>query len=407
MNSLGNHPDKPTPKEAGTPVSLADLGAQLKRQAGMLGFADTRIAPAVEPSRYAEFLNWLERGYAGDMGYLAARREAYRHPESVLAGVKTLLVLALPYSTAPPSVSSGTSGIGRIARYASGTVDYHDWIHTRLKRLGQWLENNYPSTAESRHQTLAWRGVVDTAPLLEREFAQISGMGWIGKNTLLLHRSLGSYFFLACLLTNLDFPCDVNHSLDHCGSCRACLDACPTDAFVAPHQMDASRCISYLTIEQRSLPPVELRIGIGDWLYGCDICQEVCPWNRKAPSLIEPNFCPSEQLAELRLAEILQMDLEGFRRHFRQTPFWRAKRRGVIRNAAIVAANQRDLECVEPLKQLLHDEDELIRASAVWALTQMPIDDLNSYLEPLQKIESSPLVQTELQRYFQSGTEAS
>lgn len=411
MNPSGNFDSSPAHRLSGTPSNLSELARKLKQQAGLLGFAEARITPAVEPARYPEFLRWLENGYAGEMNYLSSRKSAYRHPASVLSGVKTILVLALPYSTAastPPQTPVGnTSGRGRIARYASGSVDYHDWIHDRLKQLGQWLEQHHPAACDKPQEPLAWRGVVDTAPLLEREFAQMSGLGWIGKNTLLLNRNLGSYFFLACLLTNLDLPCDPSDATDHCGSCRACLDACPTHAFVAPHQMDASRCISYLTIEQRSLPAVEFRAAIGDWLYGCDVCQEVCPWNSKAPSIVEPAFRPDSDITELRLVEILQMNPDAFRKHFRQTPFWRAKRRGVIRNAAIVAANQRALECVPPLRQLLQDEDDLIRASAVWALTQMPLEEIAIWLNPLLASETSPLVQTELNRYFESRTESS
>lgn len=379
-------------------LALTELAVRLKRQAGLLGFAEARIAPAVEPSRYPDFLAWLENGFAGEMSYLAERREAYRHPTAVMAGVKTILVLALPYSTEPPSAAAKSSDVGRIARYASGTIDYHDWIHERLKQLGRWLDNTYQLTEESKQTTLAWRGIVDTAPLLEREFAQLSGMGWIGKNTLLLNRTLGSYFFLACLLTNLDLPCDAMSIDDHCGTCRACIDACPTQAFVAPHQMDASRCISYLTIEQRSMPPIELRPAMGDWLYGCDVCQEVCPWNRKAPSIVEPAFRPAPQFTELPLFQILSMDEEGFRRHFRKTPFWRAKRRGVIRNAAIVAGNKRSSECVPALQKLLRDEDELIRASAVWALREISPPAVEEELKSSLHNDPSPLVQTELHR---------
>ncbi|MFN9940339.1 MAG: tRNA epoxyqueuosine(34) reductase QueG, partial [bacterium] len=161
---------------------------------------------------------------------------------------------------------------------ASGSVDYHDSIHDRLKKLGKWLEK--------KASDVIWRGVVDTAPLLEREFAELAGLGWIGKNTLLLNRQLGSYFFLASLLTNLPLPLDEPNQTDHCGTCRACLDACPTQAFPDPHVLDARRCISYLTIEQRGMPARDLRSGSGHWLFGCDICQQVCPWNSKSPSVI-------------------------------------------------------------------------------------------------------------------------
>jgi epoxyqueuosine reductase len=377
--------------------SLADLARGLKRQAGLLGFAETRIAPAVEPGRYPQFMDWLAQGYAGEMNYLAERREAYRHPNAVLDGVRTIAVLALPYSTALLQRTAET-GVGRVARYASGSVDYHDWIHDRLKQLGVWLSTAYQDCQDSATQPLQWRGVVDTAPLLEREFAQLAGIGWIGKNTLMLNRTLGSYFFLACLLTNLSLPCDDPFDQDHCGACTACLDACPTNAFVQPRLLDASRCISYMTIEQRGLPAVELRSHIGDWLYGCDVCQEVCPWNRKAPSLVEAALAPVDKFTQLPLAKLLQMNDESFRSYFRKTPFWRAKRRGLIRNAAIVAGNQKDDTCVEPLLALLTDGDELIRAAAVWSLSQMMSERIRASLNDLQITETSPLVHDELAR---------
>jgi|JI9StandDraft_1071089.scaffolds.fasta_scaffold00349_32 epoxyqueuosine reductase len=399
MASSGNSDFLSATPATNAPLTLVELSKGLKRQAGLLGFAEARITPAVEPGQYSDFLDWLNQGYAGEMSYLESRKEAYQHPSFVLEGVRTILVLALPYSPQDSRSETKSPSTGRIARYAVGSIDYHDWIHDRLKRLGRWLEQQYSLTAESQSQPLAWRGIVDTAPLLEREFAQLSGMGWIGKNTLLLNRSLGSYFFLACLLTNLDLSCDTAEAQDHCGSCRACLDECPTNAFVKPHVMDASRCISYLTIEQRGMPPFELRQAIGDWLYGCDICQEVCPWNRKAPSLVEPAFQPAPRFTELSVREILLMTQEQFRSHFRQTPFWRAKRRGVIRNAAIVAANLRALDCVEPLKCLLQDDDDLIRAASVWSLTQMNLPEIETILEPLWQNEPSEMVRAELQHF--------
>jgi len=368
---------------------------QLKLQAGKLGFCEPRIAPAVEPGRFPQFLQWLENGYAGEMHYLETRREAYRHPDSILDGVSTLLIMAVPYSTAKRG--DLTPGTGRIARYASGKIDYHDWIHERLKILGNWLQLHAPS-ASNHQQPHRWRGVVDTAPLLEREFAQIAGLGWIGKNTLLLNRTLGSYFFLATLLTNLPLPCDESFWEDHCGSCTACLDACPTDAFVSPRVLDATRCISYLTIEARGLPSLELRPGISDWLYGSDVCQEVCPWNRKAPSIVEPNFLPQDKLTQLPLASLLEMSEAEFRDFFRHTPFWRAKRRGLLRNAAIVAANTKNAQCIPSLLRLLTDQEELIRAASVWALSQMANAEIYEQLQRLKEVEASLIVLEELGR---------
>jgi epoxyqueuosine reductase len=295
-------------------------------------------------------------------------------------------MLTLPYSNR--SSPSLPTGFGQVARYASGSVDYHDSIHHRLKNLGKWLEQ--------KASDVIWRGVVDTAPLLEREFAELAGLGWIGKNTLLLNRQLGSYFFLASLLTNLPLPCDEPNQTDHCGTCRACLDACPTEAFPEPHVLDARRCISYLTIEQRGMPDRDLRSGIGNWLFGCDICQQVCPWNSKSPSVIDPEFIFREEIGAMNLTDLLQMDDERFRNLFRHTPFWRSKRRGLIRNAAIVAGNQKALTCIPHLIQLLQDNEELIRAASVWALLQMPTPEVTLNLQQLALTESHPLVLEEL-----------
>ena len=250
-----------------TPESLTDA---LKLRAGELGFLLAGACPAVSPQGLPRLDEWLARGYAGDMAYLEQRRAAYDHPRHVLEGVRSLLMLGLPYRTADPVPAA--PGEGRVARYAWGEADYHDILRQRLHELADYLRQLAPDALT--------RCNVDTAPLLEREFAQLAGLGWIGKNTLLLNRQAGSYFFLAALLTDQELHYDAPHASDHCGTCTACLEACPTAAFPQPYVLDASRCISYLTIELKGAVPVDLRGGVGDWLFGCDVCQEVCPWNR-------------------------------------------------------------------------------------------------------------------------------
>ena len=204
------------------------------------------------------------------------------------------------------------------------------------------------------------RAVVDTAPLLEREYAQLAGLGWIGKNTLLLNKQSGSWFFLCALLTDVELEYDRPHAADHCGTCRACLDACPTGAFVDAYVLDARRCISYLTIESRQPIPTTLRAGIGDWVFGCDICQEVCPWNRDAPVADEPEFQPLAGGTDLELSELFWLDDAEFRVRFRHTPLWRPKRRGLLRNAAIVLGNQVAPEAIPALARGLNDEESLV-----------------------------------------------
>ncbi|MCA9165576.1 MAG: tRNA epoxyqueuosine(34) reductase QueG [Planctomycetales bacterium] len=339
-------------------MNSRELTSQLKARAGELGFALSGSCPAVEPTGILRFREWLERGYAGQMQYLPDRAAAYEHPRSVLDGVRSLLMLAMPYRTSEPRTAE--SGKGRISRYAWGPRDYHDVIHERLKQLAAWLRAAAPDASV--------RGVVDSAPLLERDFARLAGLGWIGKHTLLIHRSAGSYFFLAALLTDVELAYDQPFAADHCGSCRACLDACPTQAFPQPYVLDATRCISYLTIELRDEIPRDLRDGVGEWLFGCDVCQDVCPWNRKSPVTDEREFVPRPDCDPVELSELFELDDAGFRERFRRTPMWRTKRRGLLRNAAIVLGNQRAAGAVAPLSRGLHDAEPLIRSASAWAL---------------------------------------
>jgi epoxyqueuosine reductase len=222
---------------------------QLKAAAAELGFVLSGVTPAASPERYHFFLEWLQAGYAGEMRYLETRRDAYHSPTSILDGCTTLLMLAYPYRTDEPIAPE--SGAGRVARYAWGEPDYHDHLFTKLRSLNSWVLERYPSARV--------RGVVDTAPLLEREFAEAAGLGWVGKNTLLLNRKWGSYFFLAALLTDLPLVADSPHRQGFCGTCRACLDACPTQAFPKPYVLDATRCISYLTIRSNGRLAFRLR----------------------------------------------------------------------------------------------------------------------------------------------------
>jgi epoxyqueuosine reductase len=278
-------------------------------------------------------------------------------------------MLAMSYRTEEPHACR--PGEGRVSRYAWGG-DYHDLLRERLDRLADFLRQQVPQARV--------RGVVDTAPLLEREFAQMAGLGWIGKNTLLLNKRLGSWFFLAALLTDFPLEYDEAHAADHCGTCRACLDACPTDAFVDAYVLDARKCISYTTIELREPIPHELRADHGDWLFGCDICQDVCPWNHKAPASSEPVFAPREGMNPLELAELFDLDQEAFRRRFRDTPLWRPKRRGMLRNAAIVLGNQRAFAALDALAKGLGDAEPLVRGACAWAIGKIGGERANSLL---------------------------
>ncbi len=240
------------------------------------------------------------------------------------------------------------------------------------------------------------RGVVDTAPLLEREFAQLAGLGWIGKNTLLLNKQAGSWFFLAALLTDCELTPDAPHETDHCGTCRACLDACPTEAFVDAYVLDARKCISYLTIELRGPIPQPLRSGMGDWLFGCDVCQDVCPWNHRAPQSTVAEFAPAAGMNPVDPAELFELDDEQFRRRFRHTPLWRSKRRGILRNAAIVLGNRRDPATLPALAQALADVEPLVRGAAAWRVGQFQLAEARQLLVARQAVETDPDVLAEI-----------
>ncbi len=369
------------------------LTRALRHFARQLGFAAVGVSPAVTPQGISRFYQWLEAGYAGQMHYLTDRAECYAHPRHVLEGVRSLVVLALPYRTREPVPPA--PGQGRVSRYAWG-IDYHALARRRLRRLVLWLhEQAGPCRA---------RGVVDTAPLLERDFAQMAGLGWIGKNTLMLNRTLGSWFFLAVLLTDLELQYDTPQEKGHCGTCTACLDACPTQAFVAPGVLDSRRCISYLTIELKSSIPRELRPGIGSWLFGCDVCQDVCPWNRKAPATTEPAFEPRPDLNPADLLELFSLSEEEFRRRFRSTPLWRPRRRGLLRNAAIVLGNQRHAPAVPVLVHALqYEPDPVVRGACAWALGQIAAPEALSALKRQLAVEADPEVRQELHLALQES----
>ena len=368
------------------PLGTAALTQSLKREAQRLGFDLAGVCPAVEPSGLTRFHEWLASGYAGEMTYLAERRDAYAHPRHVLDGVRSLLMLSMNYDTASPAVPGPTEG--RVSRYAWGT-DYHDTIHERLKRLAVFLREQVPGVRV--------RGVVDTAPLMEREFARLAGLGWLGKNTLLLNKQRGSWFFLAALLTDAELAYDQPHASDHCGTCRACLDACPTGALFDEYVLDATRCISYLTIELRSAIPEGLRQGVGEWLFGCDICQEVCPWNGSSTAAGESGFRPRDDLNAVELPGLFSLDEAAFRQRFRHSPLWRAKRRGLLRNAAIVLGNGRDPRALPALLLGLKDDEPLVRGACAWALARFRESLAAKALARQARLESDAGVRREIE----------
>jgi epoxyqueuosine reductase len=331
---------------------------RIKQRCRMIGFDLAGIAAATPADGFDRLEDWLDQGFAGEMGYMHRHREARRHPASILPQVRSVVMVGMNYK----ADLAHDPAKGRVASYARGT-DYHDVLRDRLNQLLAWVQAEFPGCQG--------RGVVDTAPLLERDFARRAGLGWFGKNTMLLNKRLGSFFFLGALLLDLDLRPDAVHESRHCGTCTACLDACPTQAFPEPGVLDSRRCISYLTIELRGPIPVELREGVGDWLFGCDVCQDVCPWNRKAPRGTEPAWQARPDLMAVDPAELLGLSEEAFRRRFRGTALLRSKRGGLLRNAAIVLGNRGDPSALPALRQALSDPEPLVREAAQWAIDRV------------------------------------
>ncbi len=335
------------------------LSNELKSEGRALGFDIVRIAPAVQPPGYHPLLEWIEAGYDADMQWISCRSDAYAHPDGVLPGTRSVVVVAMNYHNESPEERTP-----RIARYAWGTEDYHLVLRRQLKQLARTLHTAMPAQRT--------RAVIDTAPLLERDFARMAGIGWFGKNTMLISREIGSWFFLGALLTTVELRYDDSFHREFCGTCTKCLEACPTDAFPEPHVLDSNRCISYLTIERRDKHVSdELQQGMGDWIFGCDVCQEVCPWNRFAPKVSHEAFRLRSELRTLGLADLLQIDEAGFTRLFQKTPLERTGRDVIVRNAAIAAGNQNNTVHCAALKRLLSDDSELVRHAAGRALEKI------------------------------------
>jgi epoxyqueuosine reductase len=340
---------------------MGQLELAVKQRAAELGFHLVGIASA-EPFETAErrSLDWLQRGFQAGMGWMdASRARLACHPDELLPGSRSIISVGVSYLTESREPAPESSR-GCVARYARGD-DYHELMRQRLWRLVGFL-------AEQSGGTCRARVFVDSSPFLDREAAVRAGLGFYGKNTMLLTAPLGSYLFLGAILTDARLEPDVVQPRD-CGQCRLCLDACPTGALVEPYQLDAGRCISYLTIEHRGAIPRELRSLLGDHIFGCDICQEVCPWNRRLPREGWPAFLPRPETGvRPELATLLRLDDHAFRARFRNSPISRAKRSGLLRNTAIALGNARDRRAVPALERALRDGDSAVRSHAAWAL---------------------------------------
>ncbi|MBI1344967.1 tRNA epoxyqueuosine(34) reductase QueG [bacterium] len=372
-----------------------ELAALVKAQATVAGFDLVGIAPAVEPTGWSRFLHWLEEGFAGEMEYIPRRQAAYAHPEGVMPTVRSVIMVAINYGTVDQNNSTHSAVEaeaslvpGRVAQYAWGTADYHDYLKARLHTLAAALHATEP--------TLRTRAVVDTAPLLERDFARLAGLGWFGKNTMLINKRQGSFLLLGALLTDAEITADVVHGTSHCGTCTRCLVACPTEAFPEPGVLDARRCIAYLTIELKGSIPTELRSGMGDWLFGCDVCQDVCPWNWKSPRATDPVVQPQPALQPADAGKILMTEDTELRRQFRGTPLSRPGPAGLKRNAAMVLGNSKNPAAIEALVIGLTHSEAMVRGSCAWALGQIGTEASHTALIQQQAIEDNPEVQAEL-----------
>ena len=338
----------------------AVLARDIRAQAFGLGFDLVGITTLGVADTAPAFEAWLAEGFAGEMEYLARGAEKRRDTRRPFPGTVSAIVVALDYGGREPP--------GPVARYARGE-DYHDVMTDRLRDLHRWIDARIGTTVPGK-------AYVDTGPLLERDLARRAGLGWFGKNTNLINPRTGSFFFIGALLIDLDLPPDAPFEEDRCGTCTRCLEACPTDALVAPRVLDARKCISYLTIEQKGGIPVELREKIGGLVYGCDICQDVCPWNvRFARELEEPALeaRPAIAAKDARTfaREILAMTQEEFSSAFSRSPMKRAKLRGLKRNAAVVLGNAGIAGDADVLTGALDDPEPLVREHAAWALDRL------------------------------------
>ena len=340
------------------PSTRADRAKALARKAG---FELVGIAKPDAPRHLSRFAEWIGRGFAGEMAYLVDQGEKRGDLAATFPWARSIVCVGLQYDTPHSYSTEAPEGRAWISRYAWGD-DYHDVVRVRLERLREDLIADLGARET--------RVYVDTGPVAERAFAAAAGLGAWGKNTCLLHPEHGSWFFLGEVITDLEMAADEPLA-DMCGSCTACLDACPTKAFPEPYVLDATRCISYLTIELKSAVPEDLRAGMGRHVFGCDICQDVCPWNRKRRHSGDPTFEPRTGLESPELADLARIDALTFRQRFRKSPLKRAKRRGLLRNVAIALSNSSHPEKRSLLETLAEDEDPMVREHAVWALDRL------------------------------------
>ena len=376
------------------------LKSAIKAQAKRQGFQLVGVTTPDPPPNINIYKKWLRAGRHGEMHYLASERAIKRRsdPRSILPECRSILVLGMRYPAQyhaeeqrGGNANPKTNPQGQMASYSWGT-DYHDVLPERLRELVGFIE------AQTGH-SVANRWYTDTGPILERDFAQRAGLGWIGKNTCLINPRGGSHFFLAEILLGVYLEPDPPFTSDYCGSCTRCLEACPTACILPDRTIDARRCISYLTIELKGAIPVELRPNIGSWVFGCDVCQQVCPWNQRfASTETDPAFAPRPNGISPELNHELSLSPEAFNLKFRDRPVKRTRRRGYLRNVAVVLGNSRNLSAVPILaRSLMSDIEPLVRAHCAWALGQIGGERAKEALIMSNKTERDRQVIAEIQ----------
>ena len=370
-------------------MSPATLSRLLREKASALGFDLFGVVPVSRSETIEIYRAWLKKGYAGTMEYLERHSELKEDPRNLLPQTLSMVALGCNYNTGNPSPETEDPSLARISRYAWGD-DYHEIIHSKLKTLENYLCNELNVVNHTR-------SFVDSGPVLEREVAQRAGLGWFGKHSNLINVEKGSWFFLAEMLVDVELKADDPFTRVDCGTCTSCIEACPTEAIIADRTVDARLCISYLTIEHKGAIPAELRPKMDNHIFGCDICQDVCPWNKDAPGSVEPGFKPRTENYAADLTELMMLDQAAFSKRFRKSPVKRTRRRGLLRNVAVALGNWAHVGAIPALRIGLHDIEPVVRSHSAWALGRINNERSRNELKSAKKSEKNPQVLREIE----------
>jgi len=369
-------------------MNHSSINRLIRKKANELGFDLVGFTPVTRSKTIEIYNAWLKKGYAGDMDYLKRHAKLKEDPRNLLPQTISLIALGFNYNTIEPSKKNYNPKIGRISRYAWGD-DYHFIIRKKLNVLENYVCNELKAGNISR-------SFVDSGPILEKEVAHRAGLGWIGKNSNLINHKKGSWFFLAEILVNFELEPDSPFNRVDCGKCTSCIDACPTDAIIEDRTIDARRCISYLTIELKESIPKNLRSKMGNHIFGCDICQEVCPWNKEASISKELKLHPRPENLNPELTKLMNIDGPSFNKIFKNSPIKRTKRRGLLRNVAVALGNWAHPDAIPALSKGLYDESYLVRSHSAWAMGRILDKKAKKELENAREIEDNKEVLNEI-----------